>query len=53
MEAVREAKEKFGQLIKEEFGRIERMKQDTEMTDLPNWTRLSLGCCREMESGRL
>ena len=33
MEAVREAKEKFGQLIKEEFGRIERMKQYTNMTD--------------------
>ncbi|MEH2929852.1 isocitrate/isopropylmalate family dehydrogenase [Candidatus Ventrimonas sp. KK005] len=43
MEAVREAKEKFGQLIKEEFGRIERMKQDTEMTDFAKLDTIVIG----------
>ncbi|NBH34188.1 isocitrate/isopropylmalate dehydrogenase family protein [Clostridiaceae bacterium] len=49
MEAVREAeveakaKEKFGQLIKEEFGRIERMKQDTELTDFAELDTIVIG----------
>ena len=33
MDAVMEAKEKFGELIRSEFQRIERMKSDNGYTD--------------------
>ena len=33
MEVIREAQARFGELIKSELERIERMKLDTEVTD--------------------
>ena len=53
MRAVKAAQERFGNLIEEELQRIENMKNDHEVTDFPNWIKLSLVFCLETELARL
>ncbi len=43
MESVRAAQEKFGELIQSEFGRIERMKADTELKDFSKMDKIIVG----------
>lgn len=43
MECVADAKEKFGELIQSEFGRIDRMKADTEIKDFSKMEKIELG----------
>ena len=43
MDAVMEAKEKFGELIRSEFQRIERMKSDNGYTDFDKLDKIVVG----------
>lgn len=43
MEVIMEAKEKFGKLIEEELERIDRMKQDNELTDFDKLDKIIIG----------
>ena len=43
MEVIREAQARFGELIKSELERIERMKLDTEVTDFTKKEKIVLG----------
>ena len=42
-EEIRQAKERFGQLIEEEFARIERMKADNEVKDFSKMEKIVVG----------
>ena len=42
-EEIRQAKERFGQLIEEEFERIERMKADNEVKDFSKMEKIVVG----------
>lgn len=42
-EAIRNAQEKFGELIQSEYARIERMKADNEITDFSRLERIVIG----------
>ena len=53
MEQMREeeaGQNAFGQLIEEEYQRIERMKADNEVTDFSSWTKSWWGFCRATAS---
>ncbi len=43
MEAIKQAQEKFGELIQSEFERIERMKADNEVTDFDKLDTIVVG----------
>ncbi len=42
-EEINQAKERFGQLIEEEFARIERMKADNEVKDFSKMEKIVVG----------
>ena len=42
-ENIRLAQEKFGKLIESEYARIERMKEDTEVTDFSKLDKIIVG----------